>query len=168
MHLALTKLNDNVEYIGTLRGPIISDVLDYVRPEEVRVISIAYENLKSSVTAQFRPAGYTVHPVDYLSATELAIVVAQAAQVHLNQMVVLGHPLFSDISIATLQYRRLHHQLYFASFECKFKKKHPPHDYTFSMSLENALKVNTTHFYNFTFVCDDYFSGSSIGAITVD
>lgn len=113
-----------------LDAQTIETVLNYVHPAERRVRQFTWNGSTAHAEVEYRSPFYTARPLQYLSATELAISLAQVGQILLHKLVAWEcFPHQGSISQDALATARENHEVYFAKLTFDFHRKHPAVNY---------------------------------------
>jgi len=149
---------------------VIKETLQYVKQEQIRILSATYYNNNLSTRVRFFAPNYTVNPVTYLSSSEVAISTAQAGQVMLDYMMAdLNCPLSTWIDWPRLRKARMEHRVYFTDFHVRFRAKLPPYDYNLFLTSQGVRRARNILFSKFDFVIEESkVLGNFIGVIPIE
>jgi hypothetical protein len=144
-----------------LQSNYISQVLDYVLPNERRVITARYHDRMLCAHLETRSPNYTKREVDYLSSSEIAIATAQAAHILVDCFVREdGFPYPEQLSPSQLAAAREAHQVYFTRLTIRFRKKLVARDYKMNLHLDSVrLLVSGILMGRFTYEVPNFISG---------
>lgn len=138
----------------------ILDVLAYCKDGEVRLYGARSDRHVLVAQVERRPAAYTRRPVGYLSLTELAVSLAQAAQLLADEHV-RGRRDLRDMH-SLLVDARLRHQVYFSNLDVSFHKPVTGESYVLQVRLLRLLRIGQHIAAKFAFAIDHSCKGRAL------
>lgn len=140
--------------------------LDYVRSDQIRVLSANVR--KRSITGKMRrlSPSYTKQPVNYLSSSEVTIAIAQLGHIFFNNYLTLPSASCSGIiSKQELKILRNNHNIYYSNICINFDEKITDDVYTIRMNVRRVRDLSNNIFVFFNFTIQHGSSGDFTGVI---
>jgi hypothetical protein len=147
----------------------LNRVLDYVKPSERRLSAVSVNKTELEAKAKCHSPLYTGRKIGYLSASELAVTLAQAAQILFDCLIIEPNFRYEEkINAATLAKKRRKHEIYFTHLDLRFHRRYPRRSYLLNLQVKHLRHHRGALFGQFIFTIGDYTSGTFLGSIPLN